>query len=110
MKDKFNEKYFGKRLKEIRKAKGLTQEAVCEKADIDVSNYSKMETGRNMPSLQSLYKIIENVGFVPNELFEYEHLNNEKSLDDMNMEIYNNFSFNKKKVIYKIFRALEDFK
>ena len=74
-----------------------------------LANYSKMETGRVTPSLPSLYKIIKFAGFVPNELFEFEHLDNEKKLDEINLKIYNNLSFKKKKGLYKILRALEDF-
>ncbi len=49
----FNKKNFGLRLKEIRKGKGYTQENLCEKANIDTSNYSKIETGKVTPSLKS---------------------------------------------------------
>lgn len=105
----FNNKKFAKRLKEIRKAKKLTQEEVCNRTNIDSSNYSKMETGKISPSLKSLYKLIKGTDFVPNDLFEYDHFSNEKELDEMNMKIYHSFSLRKKQSLYKILRALEDF-
>lgn len=106
----FNKKFFSQRLKEIRKAKGMTQDEVCDKSDIDVSNYSKMETGKVLPSLNSLYKLIKGVGFRPDELFEYNHFEDEKILDEMIKNIYTNYSLKKKQCLYKIMRDLEDLK
>ena len=110
MESEFDKKLFAKRLKEIRKSKGLTQDQVCDLTGIEVSNYSKMETGKITPSLLSLQKLINLAGFVPNELFEYNHLNTEKSLDNKISEILGNMDFSKKQTFYKILRALEDFK
>lgn len=109
MADKFNKKYFGKRLKEIRKAKGLTQEAVCDLASIDVSNYSKMETGKVMPSMPSLYKIIKNAHFVPNEIFDCEHLVDEIELDSMVLNEYNKLSLKEKRIIYRQIQILKEY-
>ena len=110
MENEFEKKLFAKRLKELRKSKGLTQEQVCDLTGIEVSNYSKMETGKITPSLSSLQKLINCAGFVPNELFEYKHLDTEKNLDKKISEILENIDFSKKQAYYKILRALEDFK
>lgn len=110
MENEFDKKCFASRLKEIRKSKGLTQEEVCEITGIDVSNYSKMETGKIAPSMTSLYKLVFKAGFVPNELFEYEHLSSEKNLDDCIQEIYEELSISEKKCLYKILRSLKEFK
>lgn len=109
MNNKFNKVQFGRRLKEIRKAKGFTQENVCEKANLDVSNYSKMETGRVTPSLSSLYKIIKCAGFVPNEIFECEHLLEEKELDTVVINEYTSLSLKKKQTLYRIMQILKEF-
>lgn len=104
----FDKKKFAKRLKEIRKAKGLKQEALCSKINMEPSNYSPLETGKGAPNLSTLYKIIVNLDVSPNELFEFEHLDNEKKIDEINLRIYNNLSLKKKRGLYKILRALED--
>lgn len=106
----FNKNDFAKRIKEIRLAKGLTQEELSEKISIESSNYSNFETAKTMPSLPNLYKIINGLEINPNELFEVKHLDNEAKLDEINLKIYNNFSLSQKKALYKILRALEDFK
>lgn len=109
MEIEFDKKEFALRLKEIRKSKGLTQEDVCEITGIEISNYSKMETGKVAPSLQSLQKLIKLAGFIPNELFNYTSLNNEESIDQIIFEMYAKFSLSKKQLLYKIMRDIEEF-
>lgn len=106
----FDKKNFANRIKEIRHAKNLTQEQLSEKIGIEPSNYSNLETGKTTPSVQTLYKIMTSLEVSPNEVFEFEHLDDENKLDEMNLKIYNNFSLSQKKAIYKILRTLEDFK
>ena len=110
MEKDFNKKLFAKRLKEIRKSKGLTQDQVCDLTGLEVSNYSKMETGKIAPSMASLQRLINLADFVPNELFEYNHFDTEENLDKKILEILENMTFSKKQVFYKILRSLEDFK
>lgn len=41
---------FGARLKELRKAKGLTQQALAEKANIDDKHLCRIENGKYFPT------------------------------------------------------------
>jgi len=43
-----------------------------------------------------------------NEVFEYEHFEDEKKLDEINQAIYSKLSLNKKIAVYKILRTIED--
>ena len=52
-------KLIGKRIKEIRKAKNLTQEKLAELIDIETGSLSAIESGRHYPSLPTLIKISE---------------------------------------------------
>ena len=110
MENTFDKKQFALRLREIRKSKGLTQEDICEITGIEVSNYSKIETGKVAPSLATLQKLVKYAGFVPNEMFEYSHLEKEANVDMKIKEIYEKFSFSQKKFLYKIMRIIEEFK
>ncbi|HEX8547210.1 MAG TPA: helix-turn-helix transcriptional regulator [Cytophagaceae bacterium] len=49
-----------KRIKELRKEKGLTQEALAWKSDIDRTFMNHIETGKRNISLKSLQKIVVN--------------------------------------------------
>ncbi len=48
---------FGERLKEIRKAKGFTQERLAEVLDISQRQLTRIETGDNFPSVETLERI-----------------------------------------------------
>ena len=50
-------KAFGKKLKFIRKAKGLTQEKLGELIDINQRQLTRIECGKNFPSADTLEKI-----------------------------------------------------
>ena len=52
-----NKKLLGKRIKEIRKYKGYTQEKLSELIDIETSSLSGIESGRFFPSLHVLDKM-----------------------------------------------------
>ena len=108
MEKDFDKKHFALRLREIRKSKGLTQDEICDLTGMDVSNYSKIETGKIAPSLGSLYKLIKEAKFSPNELFEYDHLDKEDSLDKMVFEMYKKFDIKQKKALYKFMRIVEE--
>ena len=110
MEKEFDKKHFASRIREIRKSKGLTQEEICELTGIEVSNYSKIETGRVAPSMVSLQRLIVHAGFVPNELFEYNNFDTEHGIDKMIYQIYENFSFSQKKLLYKIMRSIEEYR
>ena len=48
---------FGQKLKQVRKAKHLTQEALAELAGINEKHISKIETGVYFPTYNTLNKI-----------------------------------------------------
>lgn len=52
-----NYKLMGQRLRAIRKAQGLTQEQIAEKAEISPQHYSGVETGGVKVSLPALIRI-----------------------------------------------------
>ena len=110
MEKEFDKKHFALRIKEIRKSKGLTQEEICDLTGIEVSNYSKIETGKVSPSMSSLQKLIKHAGFVPNEIFDYNSLDTEEGLKEMIFKMYDTFTFSQKKLLYKIMRGIEEYK
>lgn len=48
---------FGRRLRELRKARGLTQEALAEAADLSGNYISDLELGLKVPSLTILVRL-----------------------------------------------------
>ena len=62
---------FGKRLRILRKRKGMTQEQLAEAADISVDFLSLVERGVNAPSFATLERIANALGVPEKELFEF---------------------------------------
>ena len=75
-------KMFGKRLREIRTAKMLTQETVAELIGIKPENYSRIENGLSFPKPENIVKLSEVLGVEIAELFQFTHINDyDKILD-----------------------------
>lgn len=65
-------KAFGKRLRALRKAKNLSQEALAWKADSELSQISRMERGIVNAGLSQIFKIAEALEVPAKELFDFE--------------------------------------
>jgi transcriptional regulator with XRE-family HTH domain len=64
---------FGKRLRQIRRQRKLTQEQLAEAVGISVVAVSNMERGVNGPSFETLEKLIEVLQVSADELFIFPH-------------------------------------
>ena len=69
-------KLFGKRLRSIRKNKGLTQEYLSELIGLDPQYYCKMENGNHFPSVKTLAKIAQVLKIKPKDLFNFSDSQN----------------------------------
>ena len=57
-----NNKEFGALLRQIRKSKGLTQQKLAEKAEIDEKHLSRIEKGKFFPTYKTLLNLLESLG------------------------------------------------
>jgi transcriptional regulator with XRE-family HTH domain len=60
---------FGERVRELRKAKGLSQERLALECELDRSYIGGVERGERNVSLINIYKIAKALGISPRELF-----------------------------------------
>ncbi len=58
----------GKRLAELRKKRGLTQERLAQSIDVTSIYISHIETCRSIPSLETVVKLCDALEVTPNEL------------------------------------------
>jgi transcriptional regulator with XRE-family HTH domain len=65
------EKALGKRIAELRKAKGFTQEQFAEKSGYSVEFVSLVERGVNAPAVAGLEKIAKVLGVEVKDLFDF---------------------------------------
>lgn len=61
-------KSIGIRIRNVRKAKKMTQEQLAEAAEVGVTHISHIETGNSIPSLQVVVNIINALGCSADEL------------------------------------------
>ena len=69
-----NKKLLGKRIKELRKKAGLTQEKLAELIGLETTSLSGIESGRHFPSLSTVEKIAGSLNVEMKALFDFEHL------------------------------------
>ena len=62
----------GQNLKKYRLKKSLTQEFLAEKVGIHPTYVSKLESGKNNPSIKMLYKITRTLEIKLPELFDFD--------------------------------------
>ena len=96
----------GKRIKELRKKKGLSQEQLAEKVGFETSNsISNVENGYNYPSIQNLEKILKVLGTNFQSVFTFEQ---HQEIDVLIEEINRILNEHPEKVsdIYKIIKAI----
>ena len=61
---------FGRRLRELRKERGLTQEALAESADVSGNYISDLELGLKVPSLTILVSLSQALEIAPADLLK----------------------------------------
>ena len=96
---------FGKRLRELRTAKMLTQETVAELIDISPENYSRIENGLSFPKPENITKISKALGVEVADLFQFSTLND---YDKILETIINKLKTDKEitVIIYKFLKSL----
>lgn len=99
-------KNFGKRLKSIRLARGLTQEQLAEAMGMQATSISYIENGKNFLSFTKLSKLCEILNIEPTQLFIFDR-RDEKNVDLKKniIEIINTLDKKHLEFLYKI--ALE---
>ena len=73
-------KLVGKRIKELRKRKKLTQEQLAEMLDLSQNAMSYIETGENFLSAETLQKLLTALDISIEDLFHIEHLQPDSDL------------------------------
>lgn len=99
-------KLIGRRIKEIRLSKNITQQQLAEMIDIDQRSMSAIECGTNFPT-KNLLKIANSLGGELKELFDYEHL----EIDDSQKinqisKFLHNLSSHDLNIVYRLVKNL----
>lgn len=96
----------GKRIKELRKQKGYTQDYLAEKLKIEPRQLSKLETGKHYPSFETIIALLETFDITFEELISFEHLNSANDTRKTLLKDIENIDDSKIQNVYKILRVL----
>ena len=96
----------GKRIKELRKQKGYTQDYLAEKLKIEPRQLSKLETGKHYPSFETIIALLETFNITFEELISFEHLNSANDIRKTLLKDIENIDDSKIQNVYKILRVL----
>lgn len=95
----------GKRLRELRKRKGIKQEKLAELICVEPATISNIENGKNYPSMINLESILRVLDSSFIEVFDFEHKKeNETLVEEINEVMKNNPE--RIEDFYKIIKAL----
>ncbi len=100
-----NKKLLGKRIKEIRKSFGYTQEKFSELVGIETSSLSGIESGRFFPSLHVLDKMSKILDVQLVEFFKFFTVDLPENLDEEISSIVKNQNDSNKQIIYKLLKS-----
>ncbi len=62
----------GKRIKQLRESKNISQVELASACNFEKSNMSRIEAGNTCPNVYTLYKIANNLGFSLSTIFEFK--------------------------------------
>ena len=96
-------KVFGKRIKELRERKKLTQEKLAEKAGLDLQTISRIETGYYFTSFENLEKLANALDVTMADLFNFGHL---KTKEELIKEINTELSTSSEKDVQRIHKLI----
>ena len=96
----------GKKIKELRKSRGLTQEKLAELAGIEIPSLSNIENGKNYPNNETLEKIALALRIKPYQLFIFDyHRNYEDLIAEMTASMQKNENLTRK--MYQFYECIK---
>jgi transcriptional regulator with XRE-family HTH domain len=99
-------KFLGARIKELRKAKRLSQEQLSDKINIDPKHLSRIEVGNSYPSLDTLDNISKALGIEMKDIFEFAHEATSRQVKSEINKLVQEADDNDLKLVLKILRAI----
>lgn len=100
----------GKRIKELREAKGMKQVELADLIDMEATNLSKLEKGVHLPKEDNLNKITSALNVEIKDLFDFGHIKTKQELvNDINT-IFEQSTLEEMQFFYKILMSYKELK
>ena len=101
-------KLLGKRIREIRVARNLTQEDLSELTEIGASSISKIESGHFHPTDENLERIAKALNVEPYKLYMFNHQKDTKELLQDIQTMLSKATDEEIKLAYKVLSGILD--
>lgn len=96
----------GARIKEIRKARGWTQERLAEKAELSPRYLSRLEVGRQSASIETLARLAQALDVELWEVCDVAHAGTVKELHETVRQLIRELDGEKLRLAVKVLRAV----
>lgn len=100
-----NFKLIGKRVKEVRIEKGLSQAELAVRCKTSAQYLSQIENGKKQASLQILVTVAEVLGVSLNELLNGNQVNNPKEYRSDILKLFADCSSYEKRVLFEVLKS-----
>ena len=92
---------FGRRVKELRLKRKMTQAYLAELINVDDKHISCIENGKNFPSPDVMERLANAFNIEAKDLFEYYHLQDEPDLKEGIVNMIETLTYNELRFAYK---------
>lgn len=99
-------KLIGERIQELRKKRKLSQEQIAERADISPNYLSRIECGKENPTLDMFIKLARALGTEMWEIFDFGHEGSTGQLTDTVNKLLKETDEEKLRLFVKVARAV----
>lgn len=96
----------GGRIREIRKARGVTQETLAERIEMSPQHLSRIEGGHQSPSIEMLAKLADTLEVEVWELFDFGQPGTVKELREAVRKVAQGADEEHLRMALKVFRAV----
>ena len=96
---------FGRKIKELRKLRNMTQAQLAELVNVDNKHISCIESGKNFPSSDLIEKLAFALRVEPKNFFEFYYLQNTDDLKTDIIKMINKLNKNELELIHKYIRT-----
>ena len=96
----------GLRIKEFRERQKMTQDKLAEMVGIDPKHLSRIENGRNYPSIETLEKIVNSLNVTFEDIFNFNHFEEKTQLIENIRCALEKLPQNKLNFIFKMIKEL----
>jgi len=103
---KTTKELLGARIKELRKAKGLSQSQLSESIGIDPKHLSRIEVGNSYPSLDRLERMAKVLGVDIKDFFEFGHLGKKKEVVESLYKLLKEANEDNLRLIFKVIKSI----